>query len=54
MSAVDQLLRLLVEGTRNISRRMAAVGYGEDPVRDAWDGARRQGSPRRQGWDRIG
>ncbi len=35
MPAVDTLLALLVEDTRNISARMAAACYSEDEIRGA-------------------
>jgi len=43
MSPVDELLTFLVEDTRNIAARMAAAGYDEYEVRQAWDEARRLG-----------
>ena len=43
MSAVDQLLTLLVEDSRNIAARMAAAGHSEDETRGAWNYARQAG-----------
>ena len=43
MPAVDTLLTLLVEDTRNIAAGMAAAGYSEDETRGAWNYARKAG-----------
>ena len=43
MPAVDTLLTLLLEDTRNISARMAAAGFSEDEIRGAWNYARQAG-----------
>ncbi|HJQ94970.1 MAG TPA: hypothetical protein VJ935_04585 [Acidimicrobiia bacterium] len=43
MSAVDTLLALLVEDTRNIPARMRAAGFGETELLEAWDKARKLG-----------
>jgi hypothetical protein len=43
MSAVDQLLVFLLEGGRTVLDRMAAAGYNEDQIREAWDEAREAG-----------
>ena len=43
MPAVDTLLILLIEDTRNIAARMAAAGYSEDETRGASNCARKPG-----------
>ena len=41
--AVDTLLLLLLEDTRNVPARMAAAGFSEDEIRGAWNYARAAG-----------
>ena len=43
MAAVDTLLTLLLENTRNVSARMAAAGFSEDEIPGAWNYARQAG-----------
>ena len=43
MPAVDTLLTLFLEDSRNIAARMAAAGYSEDEIRGAWNYARQAG-----------
>lgn len=43
MSAVDTLLALLVDDSRNIVARMAAAGFSDAEPRAAWNYARQAG-----------
>jgi hypothetical protein len=43
MSAVDQLLTVLLEGKGRVSEQMRIAGYTEDGVMEAWDQARAAG-----------
>ena len=54
MSAVDQLLVLLLERNRRVADHLRIAGFTEDEVIEAWDKLGRQGSPNRRGWGRIG
>lgn len=43
MSAVDQLLKFLLEGKSRVAAQMMAEGFSEDELRQAWNEARRLG-----------
>jgi len=43
MSAVDQLLVLLLEGNRRVADHLRIAGFSEDEVMEAWDQARAAG-----------
>ncbi|MCA1736999.1 MAG: hypothetical protein LC739_13145 [Actinobacteria bacterium] len=43
MLASDQLLVFLLDGARDIARKMAAAGYSEDETRAAWNYCRQAG-----------
>jgi hypothetical protein len=43
VSAVDQLIVLLIEGNRRVADHLRIAGFSEDEVMDAWDRARAAG-----------
>lgn len=43
MPAVETLLTLLIEDSRNVGARMVAAGFSEAEIRGAWNFARRAG-----------
>jgi len=54
MSALDQLLVLLLDGKGRVADHLESLGFTEDEVMEAWDQARAAGFTESTGLGQIG